>query len=656
MVQSSVRVGTSEIGDARDYSRRGHRFSLFKWFKRSRNKFSSCESIDTFYSSATVRSFAYQTGGASADYLGAKRFIDCGQADAICTLPATPGRIATRYSLQAFESYGSLPEADGVQRSLRKRKKVHVKGKRRAPSPPNLLASIAGSSGETRRTNGRRKRPAPKPPDVIRKVANGQTIQSPNRLSISNDTLVLHEGVLLSRKEFDDGIERSKSANSTVRREAAASGTNFNTIGVGMPRPWYKRHVNEQASKKGDSMEDKEDSVYTSTLSRLGLFRKDRNTDNKAKDAKRRSRSSVIASVGKLDNEAIVQEEQAKIRTSMLLQAEKFIQDEQSPRLNTRALISKFNALGNVPRTTINENFLAKNNTDLTKKQDLAFDYKNNNLEPNLSKYFLAQDLAKAQNGINESGLMALRKRDDESKLISQKHLETKGLSVENQVAMIETGMETIDRQFFNIFHEIDKLRTRELRRQLDKENEVQRSRNDPHLKEMLRETKHSVAKCGDGKKLDASEPSTSQESNVTKKAETVNPQSETKLEQREEAADKKKVSSSAQTSGNVRKINSDQDWSRRAPNKNEPDRRMRYIYQLIRPKDFETIEVANSRRESGYANVQSYQRGRLQRASSLDSDFRAQAHLMTNKSNELAQITPHVSNEKSLVNFSRFS
>jgi len=272
------------------------------------------------------------------------------------------------------------------------------------------------------RNSNRRKRRAPRPPEKVtveqsKLIINGDGMEVEVRKdvdegkSISNDTLILQGGMLLSKKEVCGSPKAAKNNNSdaeasnvTVLQERAQSPIST----LNMPRPWYKRSVFEHSrdsgsSKRGavlrssmTSAEMKEECVGTSinsspsysidaSLSRLNFFhRGERQSDErKRQEAKRKSGLSILTNISELDKEAaaIVQEEQARARASMLLKTSKFAEDfekrndvneelvqdmvtsaieSSSPRRGTRALISKFNAISNITKVTVNANFFAK--------------------------------------------------------------------------------------------------------------------------------------------------------------------------------------------------------------------------------------------------------------------------------------------------------
>ncbi|KAL0107201.1 hypothetical protein PUN28_015610 [Cardiocondyla obscurior] len=473
-------------GGAASLTRGGSgRFSLFKWFKRNRDStvekrrrtcarpdddgvvrrrsslYSSVESVDTFCSTTTVRSFAFHTGtlgrynvlsldilkqaaevgpfaaGASKVYPGNKENNPLSAA--ACTLPInvhSPRRdLTARYSLQptAFNSCGTFPttEKDTSRRLDERsrldgsaRRRVHVKGKRRAPNPPCAAKILEVDVRETpTRSGNRRKRRAPRPPQTAsaeqsKLVTDGGGMDTEERKdagerqSISNDTLILQGGMLLSKKEVRGGSKIAKNDN-----DAAASGATIlqdraqspvGTLNAAMPRPWYKRSVFEHSRDSGSSKrgavfrgpattsEMKEECIGTSacssanysidaSLSRLNFFHRGErlSDDRKRQEVKRKSGLSILTNISELDKEAaaIVQEEQARTRASMLLKTSKFadefdrrgdvneelVQDmvtstieNSSPRRGTRALISKFNAISNITKVTVNANFFAK--------------------------------------------------------------------------------------------------------------------------------------------------------------------------------------------------------------------------------------------------------------------------------------------------------
>ncbi|XP_003486765.1 uncharacterized protein LOC100744318 isoform X1 [Bombus impatiens] len=491
-----------ESRNVHEAGRGNARFSLFKWFKRSGNRestvdkrrktidkygdnengrqrsvSSSAESVDTFYSTTTVRSFAFHTGtlssynGLSLDILeqaaevgpfaaGASKVAVGNKenelADVACTLPTNAHShrrdITARYSLQpstTFNSCGNLPLPDRrLLESLRRlddrknhysvnstRRRVHVKGKRRAPNPPvTSIKATEVDARETSRNSSRRKRRAPKPPEKIvdsnspeKKCENqitdgGMDVEKPadteDAQTLSNDTLVLQGGVLMPKRELKRSTKEkntkdtsASSSDIAVLQDNQTVAPGIGTLSTAMPRPWYKRSVFEHsrdsgASRRGDvlrgptssTIEIKEECAATNTasstsysvdasLSRRSFFHRGGQTEDRKKEAKRKSGLSILTNISELDKEAaaIVQEEQARARASMLLKSSKFVDafekrndmneelvqdivtsamESSSPRRGTRALISKFNAISNITKVTVNANFFARNARD----------------------------------------------------------------------------------------------------------------------------------------------------------------------------------------------------------------------------------------------------------------------------------------------------
>ncbi|XP_063976234.1 uncharacterized protein LOC135162067 isoform X2 [Diachasmimorpha longicaudata] len=467
------------------------RFSIFKWFKRSpkpqdntnhrkitnepESLFSSSDSVDTFYSTATVRSFAFQAGQSGPDLHsigltrqdptkigpfgdGAVKILEKDGRNLTLnvtrTLPANVlsrrRDITARYSLQTCTtSFGSCSNishqrnlSGGVKRNEDRGsiRRVHVRGKRRAPNPPGVRPrSLCEVQEIVVVGSGRRKRrPAPKPPEhLVKKRETGMDGEKKAQVtsqikffgeledrkirssesggegrqpdvkdiqSISTDTLVLRGGVLLPKREIQLSTAAAVGGHSTA-----------------MPRPWYKRnvfeasHANKESSHNVSSLAaalEPPKSQDEGSLRHL-FSRSDRNTRDRKKDVKRQSGLSMLANISELDKEAaaIVQEEQAKSRAAMLLEAsrlgeiekridgnEEVVQDmvtsamENSPRRGTRALISKFNAIGNITKVTVNTSFFAKRDGN---KGDPGEDWKRRSRVPeetkggrDISKYF----------------------------------------------------------------------------------------------------------------------------------------------------------------------------------------------------------------------------------------------------------------------------
>ncbi|XP_058794151.1 uncharacterized protein LOC131665917 [Phymastichus coffea] len=467
---------------------RHRRFSLLRWFRprrrepgksakrRPRASSSSSDSacsLDSLYSTATVRSFAFHSGArkqavdaalrlqsaAVGPFApGAVKLAASGRVEAAaattCTLPSgfTQARdLRTRYALHpahAFVSYDNLPRPRGIldgprnarggaptdaagsgnndtltslDSSTSGSRRVHVKGKRRAPEPPverALGANAAGGANQARR----KRRPAPKPPghtDTLSSEASASGMDSaltaPGK-DLSNDTLVLRRGVLHAKADANCSPDRSASA--SLCDSDSNSAVLTPKLGGMTPRPWYKRNVfgdhgsRERSTARRTTNDDllrnfsaaqvvvaetRDDNLssnsssptlshptsfpFEGSLSRLGFFR--HHGDDKKKDSKRKSGVSILTNISELDKEAaaIVQEEQARNRTSTILQAaklereefekrmaanEKIVQEivnsslEKSPRRSAGTLIGKFNGLGNIPRFGVHSNFFSR--------------------------------------------------------------------------------------------------------------------------------------------------------------------------------------------------------------------------------------------------------------------------------------------------------
>ncbi|CAD6222045.1 GSCOCG00005306001-RA-CDS, partial [Cotesia congregata] len=406
-----------------------NRFSLFKWFKpkasekqepQNLSACSSTSSVDTLYSTTTVRSFAFHSGKiqkndeiVTLDLLkhnqdlgpfgsGAAKIIHKNDTpdslDVTRTLPAhvlsQKRDITTRYSLQnCSTNFGScdnltrLNSAGTNSNGKFEQRRLHVRGKRRAPQPPRPISVCESVSSVERR-----KRQAPKPPGwnqnhSMNKGIHSEKVHSNDKLDmmnqeqktstkyqqnpISNDTLVLRGGVLVPK--VDSPL---KKASSPVKISAT-------------PRPWYKRSVFENSKKLDRECGEESDVLAT----KVNFFREKSDVKDDKRNAKRKSGLCILTNISELDKEAaaIVQEEQAKTRAAMREQhnssvkmdnidkyndnQEEVVQDivtssiESSPKRGTRALISKFNAIGNITKVTVNSNFFNKNMSPKLERQ-----------------------------------------------------------------------------------------------------------------------------------------------------------------------------------------------------------------------------------------------------------------------------------------------
>ncbi|XP_033208872.1 uncharacterized protein LOC117167791 isoform X2 [Belonocnema kinseyi] len=473
-------IGSGVLALQRPFARGNNRFSLFKWFKR-RNRdseigkrsgsrktnihdesssSSSNESINTFSSTTTVRSFAFQNGfqrcngQVKFDFprgpdvgpfgKGAVKLVEKGNhkfTNVTSTLPNNFLRkrdITERYSLQpsnSFKSCGNIPVP--VKSSSVKGKKVHVKGKRRAPNPPDFKPNTTNVE-QTIKTGRRKRRPAPRPPEKPNLKVDECTgmhgrIDDLGTCPIT-DTLMLRGGVLLPRRENKSASECSKKVSGEASSDIEVSqivSLSTSTLGR-MPRPWYKRSVFENSregtAKKGDIRnstltENREESGPSTAMascessSKLSFFhRKERSSEDRRREAKRKSGISILTNISQLDKEAaaIFQEEQARAKSTLLQNRfidledkiavnEELVQNmvtstmESSPKRSTRALISKFNAISNLTKVSVNSNFFTKSSPTEKRREfdynqirgETKTDWIDNRGQKDLSRYFL---------------------------------------------------------------------------------------------------------------------------------------------------------------------------------------------------------------------------------------------------------------------------
>ncbi|XP_043288695.1 uncharacterized protein [Venturia canescens] len=347
--------------------------------------------------------------------------------------------------------------------------------------------------------------------------------------SISNDSLVLRGGVLLSKRDINAPRTSGTSSDAPELRVNIARSKGRISVTTGsqtsmsaMPRPWYKRSVFEHSRDSGTSRrndflrntsqpEAREEGAANAsipgnsvsklrhieknqdcgTLSRLNFFhRSEKSTEERKKENKRKSGVSMLANISELDKEAaaIVQEEQARTRAaSMLLQASKsdgekvrnetedIVQEmvtsamESSPKRGTRALISKFNAIGNITKVTVNTSFFArqpyardarteknefpKNPRDNEWREKTRFEKSANvRTDKDLSRYFLpAEKVAKNRKveGNGEKSSQVLTSNDISARLSFFQNVSAmdRNAHPENREISIEAKIDRLNEQ-----------------------------------------------------------------------------------------------------------------------------------------------------------------------------------------------------------------
>ncbi|KAK9737140.1 Ubiquitin family [Popillia japonica] len=227
----------------------------------------------------------------------------------------------------------------------------HVKGKRKAPQPPNKDDTFSLR---------RKKRTAPPPPATkISQTDDNVENKMDNNDVISNDSLKLDHGILKSAKEEPLHIDTTSPNSSRLSYiEAPVS-----------PRPWYKRNVPTTVKK------DKHDASSSERLPELQYARnsttelniEEIKIDAKIKkEDKRKSGISFLTNISELDREAaeLLNKKDKEVMISdmpafMRPKAEQMNTDTiTSPkRKSAKDLIAKFNAITNVTKVTVNNAF-----------------------------------------------------------------------------------------------------------------------------------------------------------------------------------------------------------------------------------------------------------------------------------------------------------
>lgn len=391
----------SPSGDTKTTKRNSGLFSFLRWFKSSSSRESvnsdtpnstsgSCESINSIQSSGTVASFSYVSP--SSYKTGAPKIISQGpetdtykarlkqrdkrrEKDKNTTLRKKYKLFFNRDSLlknrkEKEDNCQSLPlmtrtnnnnmqdERPCHRRTASESSKLkkagaycHVKGKRKAPQPPN-------NENQDTSSLRRKKRTAPQPPIVItqEKIFNSFANIEYADAVIYNDSLKLDHGILKPAKEDETKTvdENTPSARSSYV-EAPVS-----------PRPWYKRNTNKE--KKHDSKYEPIEKLPDVQFTRNSTI--DLQEDDKDK---RKSGLSFLTNISELDREAsrILKEHQKNnddIPPFMRPKQEEPINMDtlQPKRRSARDLIAKFNAITNVTKVTVNSAFFG--NKDANKR------------------------------------------------------------------------------------------------------------------------------------------------------------------------------------------------------------------------------------------------------------------------------------------------
>lgn len=570
--------------------------------------------------------------------------------------------------------------------------------KRRAPKPPEVKTCTEYA---------------------VRESMSKTSKQSSSKSTISNDTLKLEGGVLLPTKSTPS-VEKSTSIMNQVMIEQELKSeigkksalNTANKVTHVAPRPWYKRSnttlserdicgsfrrevlkIPATLSKSKDkssrlshhetheSTSDPANVSFDKSFSRLNHFF-GRNVERREdgcrtkKEEKRKSNLSILTNISELDREAaaIVQEEQA--RTQALL-ARSFPTVEESDRTSsgdivsemlsssiepqrrgTRALISKFNAISNITKVTVNATFFAKSpsNVQPSLKSDRAV--RNNRNDRIVTKRLLYDGNEQVNETGDVSSINFFRRLEAEASSQTTKNEidatasagweeKIKRYFPERAASREETNKNYVkQRQSRNSTQAFEFPDARKVRRNqeainVDKIEHLSRA----DLKEMLIEMKHSLPKRPKPKSnhVANNEPNKTPRPSVSEindKSRAVAINRLSKLETRSSpvvevkrrvqlaakevvSVDKTKVSSAAQTSANLRKVERQETNNPRSTSSSEDTiyttkgkksasgaSLSRNTFQLIRPRDFACIEAMKTEKgpvkegQNTYMNV----------------------------------------------------
>ena len=387
-------------------------FSFLRWFKTAptssresldsdtpdNSTSDSCDSIDSTVSTGTVTSFSFVSPAAYKNHATEKTITPGPETDTYKArlkqrdrLRERDGNISLRKKYNLFFNHISpkatltTPKEEDNSKSLplmtkreamhkgdeekihrrtasesSKIKKAgaycHVKGKRKAPQPPNSVNNEDDENSTGTSSLRRRKRLAPKPPCGDKNVNAADNEKMKNGFEyadadvIFNDSLKLDHGILKPAKE----IETAKTAPSQSPSSSARSSYVEAPVS---PRPWYKRNSKVNHRKDRD---EKSDHRYEPIEVPLELRFSETEFDKK--DERRKSGMSFLTNISELDREAseIVKkdtknESPGQMPAFMRPKQEEEVTDTMtSPkRRSAKDLIAKFNAITNVTKVSV---------------------------------------------------------------------------------------------------------------------------------------------------------------------------------------------------------------------------------------------------------------------------------------------------------------
>ncbi|KAL1124364.1 hypothetical protein AAG570_000993 [Ranatra chinensis] len=320
-----------------------------------------------------------------------------------------------------------------VSESAKYKVNCHVKGKRKAPPPPDQKSEkclkLDRKSVERNNSSLKKKRPAPPPPTVAHHKPTSSIVEIVNEaaLEILND---VEKNDSISKQDSKEetvsnastvDVDISEVSTDTLRLEKgvlkpnnkmehAVSDPKVAPTSPVSPRPWYKRGAvsKEQPSGSGGKKKDKDRKIDDWMLEsgfprRTSLLNTDGSKFNifskiDRPEEKRKSQISILTNISELDREAaeIVQKGKAREQALLASHDAKYYSNNEDATTNgvvieevtalnedveipkkssTRELISLFNAITNVTKVTVNSSFFAKEGSSIFKRESNAAVY-----------------------------------------------------------------------------------------------------------------------------------------------------------------------------------------------------------------------------------------------------------------------------------------
>lgn len=389
-------------------------FSFLKWFKKNkensnlknvkessgasspmfeRKRSSSCESIDTLFSTQTVRSFAYipttqyepsappysllddfkglenSFGDPSSEKSKLENVEPCYEKKKKRKAPGPPrltreNSLPTTLEHRKNDNELNLNDVKTYHRrtvseSFKDKKAgayCHVQGKRKAPLPPptvTLYPNLQKLNNPCQSLH-KKKKPAPLPPEPKPECESPKP-ELAKRNSPKNPTENSKDDLKVSKPLKRDAKQKDENIASEEQKLKIEENKNNQSLSPLPSRPWYKRSHRESGGSNFirkellKNFEKKKNKEVEDWMPEVGFSRKSFSTENshskfnifsrlekhedKRKEEKRKSQISILTNISELDKEAaeIVKKEQAEEKKMMAANDAKYYSPNSFP-------------------------------------------------------------------------------------------------------------------------------------------------------------------------------------------------------------------------------------------------------------------------------------------------------------------------------------